>query len=110
MLPSRNPDFPDALVRRPKDLSKGKASARKCAAAAEAGALAGEGGMEAEQDADESGAAAAPVASKKAVKAKPKARKSVVAADPEVEAGLEKTLGEQSAKVSPLSGFYTYLF
>lgn len=94
MLPSRNPDFPDALVRRPKDLSKGKAaSARKSAAAAEAAAEAGEG--EAEQDGEESGTQ---VVAKKPVKGKPK-RKSV-AVDPEVEAGREKTLAEQSAKVS----------
>ncbi|KAJ9091104.1 hypothetical protein QFC20_007736 [Naganishia adeliensis] len=55
-------------------------------------------GLEAEQDADESGVAAAPVPQKKAVKAKPKARKSAAAVDPEVEAGLEKTLAEHSAK------------
>ncbi|KAI5449588.1 hypothetical protein NCC49_004518 [Naganishia albida] len=103
MLPSRNPDFPDALVRRPKDLSKGKAaSARKNAAAAEAeaeagaseGAAAGEAGADADQGGEESGT---PVGTKKAVKGKPKARKSVLA-DPAIEAGLEKTLAEQSAR------------
>lgn len=110
MLPSRNPDFPDALVRRPKDLSKGKAaSARKNAAAAEAeaeaeagaseGAAAGEAGVDADQGGEESGT---PVGTKKAVKGKPKARKSVLA-DPVIEAGLEKTLAEQSAKVSTFS-------
>lgn len=62
--------------------------------------MASEAGLEAEQDADESGVAAAPAPQKKAVKAKPKARKSVAAVDPEVEAGLEKTLAEHSAKVS----------
>lgn len=99
MFPSKNPDFPDALIRRLKDPNKAR-SARKSAAAAAAAAGAEEAEGEPEGDAT----------SVKKTKAKPKPRKSAVAGDAEsaeglthsaVEMdGLQKTLAEHAAKVT----------
>lgn len=101
MLPSRNPDFPDALVRRLKDPNKVR-SARKSAAAAAAAAAREEEG---DAEPDEAGG----VGSAKKVKAKPMARKSDVPVDGEAMNGVEKgavevnglqgTLADQAAKV-----------
>lgn len=92
MLPSRNPDYPDALVRRPKDMSKAR-SARKSAA----GTATGE--ADPGDPVPEAGVGAV---SKRAPKGKPKARKSGVAGEGDVDGGLEKTLAQQSESVSTL--------
>ncbi|GHJ89417.1 hypothetical protein NliqN6_5819 [Naganishia liquefaciens] len=105
MFPSKNPDFPDALVRRLKDPNKAR-SARKSAAAAAAAAAAMEG-EEGEPEGEE-------VTSVKKPKAKPKARKSAVVG-PDADAtsgvetnavemdGLQSTSAEQTAMDVPLS-------
>jgi hypothetical protein len=108
MLPSKNPDFPDALVRRSKDPNKAKG--RKSAAGAGAAGTEGaeglaDGGVTGEGFAGEAEAEEGP--SVKKPKAKPRARKSVVVETEGVTSGektgepsgLEKTLAEQAAKV-----------
>jgi hypothetical protein len=113
MLPSKNPDFPDALVRRSKDPNKAKgrkSAAGAGAAGADGGADAAgaEGGATGEGLAGEGGEAEPEEGpSVKKPKAKPRARKSVVVETEGVmngektgePSGLEKTLAEQAAKV-----------
>lgn len=103
MFPSKNPDFPDALVRRLKDPNKARSARKSAAAAAAAATAAGAGEVEGEPEAEEA-------TSVKKAKAKPKPRKSAVAGDVEPTAGVthtavemdgvQKTLAERAAKVT----------